>query len=150
MTNARENNAESGKLPISWFGTRVGRYGGPEFYRRSPFLHRRFKWSFVTLILVNAYAIFLVVRFWSRFSTWVIFWLVVALVSTMRLFWVVYSSHESLRRLITDGKFVGPEKELAADIALGVLAGVSNWTLALGLSAAVAFLLALFGELTRH
>jgi len=139
-----------GKAPMNWFDAKVGRYGGREFYSRSPFRHRRFRWSFVTLILVNAYAVFLVVRFWSRLSGWAIFWLAVALVATMRLFWVVYSSHESLRRLITGGELGRPQTESASDMLLGILAGVSNWALALGLAAVVALLLALFGELIRH
>lgn len=150
MTDQSSNDTQSTKAPITWFDAGVRRYGGAEFYSQSPFRHRRFKWSFITLVLVNAYAVFLLVRFWSRFSAWVIFWLLVALIAAIRLFWVVYSSHESLRFLISDRKLDQTEKETTARVALGILAGVSNWALVLGLSSVVALLLALFGELTRR
>lgn len=150
MTRATENDSSSSKLPGDWFGVRAGRYDGTESYwRQSLFGHRRFRWNFVTLVLVNAYAVFLLIRFWSRFSTWVVFWVVIGLVAAIRLFWVVYRSHESMRLLMADGK-LDIVKGSTSDITLKMMAAISNWALTLGLSAVVAFLLALFGELIRH
>ena len=135
---------------ISSFAARARRYGSSEFYSRSPFRHRFFRNGFITLILVNAYSVFLIARFWSRFSIWSIFWVVVALVGAIRLFWVVYSSHESLRLLYTEGTNDRRQSEIDRDMLLGLLVGISNWTLILGLATVVALLLALFGELIRH
>jgi hypothetical protein len=145
-----ENGRALNNRSTSSFAARARRYGSAEFYSKSPFRHRLFRNSFITLILVNAYSVFLIARFWSRFSIWVIFCVVIALVGAIRLFWVVYSSHESLRLLFTERANDRRQSKIDYDMLLGLVAGISNWTLILGLATVVALLLALFGELIRR
>jgi di/tricarboxylate transporter len=137
-------------LPANWFGVARDWLGTSEFYWRSPFRHRYFRWSFITLVLICAFVATMVAKSWTRISVFVVAWLVIALVFAIRLFLVVLRSHQALHLLLTSGQLERPEKGSALEIVLGVSANVSNWALALAFSSIIACLFALFAVLIEH
>jgi hypothetical protein len=141
------DRSDNKMLPAGWFHLAGAQMGDWTFYMHSPFRHRQFRWSFITLIVLGVVAIAFIQRGWSRISVLVILWLALALFNGVFLLLIVLRSHESLHLLLTSGQIEPPKEGSPLGIVLNVVADVSNWALALAFSSIGLCLLALIGML---